>query len=328
MKLMVLTKKLVGKILAMPIYTHSGMILLNSGSMLTEGAIEKIQGRGITTLYIEDDSCDIEMQEMLDSKVKLKVLYEIKVLLDQIEKSKKLNSDLAEKIVKEVIENINLSENAFLYNNVSFSKDTGLELTIHSFEVLIYSLIVGLNRRYDAKKLLNLGLGALLHDVGKLFDSSHQHTTVGYNFVKAQMNIPTTAYMCIVQHHEYEDGSGYPQKLKSENIYELSKIVAICNEYVNLLHSERSHLPSEAIETMTARAVVKFQKDIFRSFINSIYCYPNGLEVRLNTGEVGIVVKQNRELPTRPIVAYIKSEEVVLIDLTKHLTIYIEELMW
>lgn len=328
MKLMVVTKRLVGKILAMPIYTHIGTILLNTGNMLTEGAIEKIQGRGITTVYIEDDTCDIEMQEMIDSKIKLKVLFDIKMLFDGVEKNKKLDTKLAEKIVKEIVQNINLSENAFLYSNVSFGKETGLELAIHSFEVLMYSLIVGLNRRYDAKRILNLGLGALLHDIGKLFDLGRSHTAAGYNFVKAQMDIPTTAYLCVLQHHEYEDGSGFPQGLKGENIYEFSKIVCMCNEYVDLLHSQKSHLPSEAIETMTARAVVKFEQDVFKTFINSIYCYPNGLEVVLNNGHRGIVVKQNKDLPTRPIVGIVDNGRPVLMDMTKELTVAVEELVW
>lgn len=328
MKLMVVTKKLVGKILAMPIYTHTGTVLLNTGSMLTEGAIEKIQGRGITTLYIEDDTCDIEMQEMIDSRVKLKVLFDIKMLFDGVEKNKKLDSKLAEKIVKDIVQNINLSENAFLYSNVSFGKETGLELAIHSFEVLVYSLIIGLNRRYDAKRILNLGLGALLHDIGKLFDEGKAHTTLGYNFVKAQMDIPTTAYLCILQHHEFEDGSGFPQALKGANIYEFSKIVGMCNEYIGLLHRQQSHLPSEAIETMTARAVLKFEQDIFKTFINSIYCYPNGLEVRLNNGYRGIIIRQNKDLPTRPIVGVFQNGKPILVDMTKELTVAIEELIW
>ncbi|MCM0649080.1 HD domain-containing protein [Clostridium swellfunianum] len=328
MRLMVLSKKLVGKILAMPIYTHIGTTLLNKGSMLTEGAIEKIQNRGIATVYIEDDSCEIELQEMLDSKIKLKAIFDIKVLFDEAEKNRKLNTVLAENIVKNIMENINLSENAFLYNNVSFGKETGLELAMHSFEVLIYSLIVGLNRKYDAKKALNLGLGALLHDIGKVFGSGREHAILGYNFAKAQMDIPTTTYLCILQHHEYEDGSGFPKQLKGNNIYEFSKIVAMCNDYINLLHNQESHLPSQAIETMIARAVTKFDKDIFKTFINSIYCYPNGLEVKMDSGARGIVIRQNKELPTRPVVGVIRENTPILIDMTKELTASIEEIVW
>jgi HD-GYP domain-containing protein (c-di-GMP phosphodiesterase class II) len=325
---MVVSKKLIGKILAMPIYMSSGIVLLGTGSILTELAIDKILKRGITTVYIEDNSCVIDMQEMIETKEKLKILFDMKVLFDNVEKNKRLDSNLAEKIVTNVVQNINLSENAFLYSNVSMGENTGLELTIHSFEVLVYSILVGLRRKYDSKKILNLGLGALLHDIGKIFEEDKKHTNLGYNFVKSQMNIPTTSYICILQHHEYEDGSGYPDGLKGDNIYELSKIVGICNEYINLIHSKETHLPSEAIEIMTARAITKFDQDIFKSFMNSVYCYPNGLEVRLTTNQVGIVVKQNKELPTRPIIGAFEDGKPILVDLTKQLTNNIEEIIW
>jgi HD-GYP domain-containing protein (c-di-GMP phosphodiesterase class II) len=329
MRLRILTKKLFGHKTALPIYMANGVILLNAGNVLTEKLIIRLQDLGINTVYIEDNSFAIELQEMLNSKVRLEIIKDIKILFDDIRKNNKLDETLAEKIVDKTIENLNLSENAFLYNNVSFEKNTEFQLLLHSLEVMIYSILVGVNLRYSVKKLSSLGIGALLHDIGKIFESGEKHTQVGYDFVKRNTKIPTTAFVCLLQHHEYEDGSGFPQGLKSDKIYELSKIVGICDQYVNLLKNENTPLPNDALELMTAKAVTKYDHEIFRKFTKAIYCYPNGLEVRLNGNRTGIVVKQNKDLPTRPIVAIFEDGKPILIDLTSQLyqTTFIEEVI-
>jgi HD-GYP domain-containing protein (c-di-GMP phosphodiesterase class II) len=327
MKLRVLTEKLKGLVIANPIYSGNGMIMLNKGAVLTERNIKKLQRLGVIIVYIEDDSCPIELQEILDTKTKLEIMKDIAILFNGISKEKKINVNLCEKIVKRTMENINLSENAFLCSNISFNENKELEIVMHSFEVMIYSLITGINRKFNVKKLNNLGVGALLHDIGKLFSEGEEHAKAGYELTKNNTEISTTSYLCLFQHHEYEDGSGFPQKLTSEKIYEFSKIVCIANDYVNLVNNLGSHLPNEAIETMTARAVFKYDHEIFKNFVKAIYCYPNGLEVRLDNQRVGIVVRQNKDLPTRPIIAVFKDGKPLLLDLTssENQTIFIKE---
>lgn len=329
MKLRILTKKLEGHKLAVPIYMTSGMILLNTGSTLTESTINKLLQLGCTTVYIQDNSCAIEVQEMVDTKIRLEIIKEIKTLFEDIKKNKKLDKDLVERIVDKAIENLNLSENAFLYNNISYDRSAELELILHSLEVMVYSLVVGVNMRFDLKKLSNLGMGALLHDIGKLFKEDESHVHEGYSFLKSHTRIPTTSYICVLQHHEYEDGSGYPEKLKGDKIYELSKIVGICNDYVILLHSKEIYLPNEIIEIMTAKAIIKYDHEIFRSFKKAVYCYPNGSEVRLSNYKLGIIIKQNKDLPTRPIVAVFEGDKPIAIDLTRqeYQTVFIEEVI-
>ena len=326
MKLRILTKKLIGHKIAMPIYMANGVVLLSAGNTLKEKLILKLQDLGVNTVYIQDDSYAIELQEMLNAKIRLELIQDIKLLFNDIRKNSKLDETLIEKIVDKTIESLNLSENAFLYNNVSFDRNTDYKLILHSFEVMIYSIFVGVSLRYNVKKLASLAIGALLHDIGKIFDDGEKHPKDGYEYVKKNSKIPTTAYVCLLQHHEYEDGSGYPQGLTGDKIYELSKIVCICDEYVNLLHSETTPLPNDVLEIMTAKAVTKYDHDIFRSFTKAIYCYPNGLEVKLNSNRTGIVVKQNKDLPTRPIVAVFENGKPVLMDLTnqKNQTTFIE----
>jgi HD-GYP domain-containing protein (c-di-GMP phosphodiesterase class II) len=327
MKLRVLTEKLRGLSIANPIYSGNGMVLLNTGAVLTETNIKKLQRLGVLIVYIEDESCPIELQEILHAKIKLEVIKDIAILFNGISKDRKIDMGLCEKIVSKTIENINLSENAFLYSNVSFNENRELELVIHSFEVMVYSLITGINRKLNIKKLFNLGVGALLHDIGKLFSEGEEHTRAGYELAKNNALIATTSYLCLLQHHEYEDGSGFPQKLKEDKIYEFSKIVCIANDYVNLISNLGTHLPNDAVETMTARAVLKYDHEIFRNFVKAVYCYPNGLEIRLNNDRLGIVVKQNKDLPTRPIIALFENGRPFLLDLTnnQNQTLFIKE---
>lgn len=329
MKLRVLTEKLMGVIIGTTIYSPRGTVLLKAGGILTQSYIKKLQRMGIASVYIEDDSCPIELQEILETKIKLEIIRNIVVLFNTTLKEKKIEVDLAERIVKKTLENINLSENAFLYNNVSFSDSKDFSLVLHSFEVMVYSLITGINKKLDIKKLTNLGIGALLHDIGKCFSEDEDHARTGYELAKRNGQITTTSYLCLLQHHEYVDGSGYPEKLRGDKIYEFSKIVCIANDYVNLINNTSIQLQNDAIETMTARAVLKYDHDIFKNFVKAIYCYPNGLEVRLNNGRVGIVLRQNKDLPTRPTLAVFEEGKPVLLDLTsnENQTLFINEVI-
>ena len=102
-----------------------------------------------------------------------------------------------------------------------------------------------------------------------------------------------------------------------------------CCKYGEKYSKLKNFLQNDAIETMTARAVLKYDHDIFKSFVKAIYCYPNGLEVRLNNGRVGIVLRQNKDLPTRPTLAVFEEGKPILLDLTsnENQTLFINEVI-
>ncbi|WP_236897271.1 HD-GYP domain-containing protein [Clostridium beijerinckii] len=327
MRLVILNEKAMGKELAVPIYTQSGMIYLNKGAKINERNIEQIKKIGINTVYIDDGINDVTLQEIYDAPLRLKAIKELKNVFDECKRKRYVPEQPVIKIVEEIIENINISENAYLYNNLA-KNDKDLELCTHSLNVALLSIIIGYKKKYSEDKILKLGIGAILHDIGKIVSNGEDHTIEGYKLVKSNNYFSATLCTCIRSHHENEDGSGYPQKLKGDKIYEFAKIVSICNEYINILDSDDSILPHHAIEVLAAMGQQRFSNDIYKDFVGSIYCYPNGLSVKLSNGLEAMVIKQNINMPTRPIVAFKENDNIKYIDLVNNLTIFIEEVVY
>lgn len=324
MRLTVLNEKAIGKELAVPIYTQTGMIYLNKGLKFSERSVEQVKKIGINTVYIEDGINDVTLQEVYDTPLRLKAIKDLNSVFEDCKKNKYIPEQPIIELVEDIIKNINISENAYLYNNIS-KNDEKFALATHSLDVTILSIMIGYNKKYGKDKLLKLGIGAILHDIGKLFKIGEEHTTEGYKLVKSNNYFLPTSYTCINSHHENEDGTGYPGKLKGDKIYEFAKIVSICNEYINILDSNDTMLPHDAIEKITAMTGTKFSNEIYKDFVISIYCYPNGLTVKLSNGLEAMVIKQNRDMPSRPVVAFKENEEAKYINLIDNPTLFIEE---
>ncbi|CCJ33045.1 HD-GYP domain-containing protein [Caloramator australicus] len=329
MRLAILTQNLEGKILGNTVYNENGVLFLKEGSVLTLTAIKRLQNMGINTVYIKDDDNDndneIIVQETIETQIKLKLIKLLKEIFNDVKVKNYVDYDKAYEIIDTIIQNINLSENAILINNLTKS-DSLSYLSIHSIDVAILSIIIGTNKKYDMKKIINLGLAALLHDVGKLIENNKEHHTIlGYNLLKQNSMFKPTTFTAVYQHHEMEDGSG-PLGLKGDNIFEFAKIINISDLYMNLISKEGNVLPHEAIERISALGN-KINSEIYRNFISSVYCYPNGLRVILNNGLEGLVIAQNKNMTTRPIIRVKENGRYNYYNLEKELTLFIEKVI-
>ncbi len=127
-------------------------------------------------------------------------------------------------------------------------------VSVHSVNVCIFSVALGIRLGMDEKALVGLGIGALLHDIGKVLISYavvnkqgdlsideykhyQTHTIEGANFIQGLKIAPPHLYKIIMQHHERTDGSGYPQKLTGKEIDILSQIVTVADSYEALITS-------------------------------------------------------------------------------------------
>lgn len=328
MKLVIVNEKLVDEVLANPIYTENGILFANKGNTISSAVIKRLKNMGITTIYIEDGNDEITLQEVLPTPVKLQILKSLKQVFKEAQEKEYINYEKIITIVRDIIQNINLSENASLISNLVHDNEVS-KLALHSLDVTILALMVGIRKKLDNAKLIKLGNAALLHDIGKLLTDSSKHTEIGYKLVKRNPEFAVTTYMAIYYLYEREDGSG-PLGVKGEKLNEFVKIISICNEYIENISVDKGMLPHEAVEKITAQAVTKFNKDIFKDFVESIYCYPNGLHVKLNNGLSGIVVMQNKGATTRPIVAVHENDSYRFCNLmeSSNLTLFIEEVLF
>jgi HD-GYP domain-containing protein (c-di-GMP phosphodiesterase class II) len=204
---------------------------------------------------------------------------------------------------------------------------------------------------YDEGKLRELGMGAMLHDMGKTripneilnkpgglteeeFSIVRKHTNYGYEMLKESRMLSTYASYVALTHHERYDGGGYPLGLKGTEIHEFSRIVSIADVY-DAMTSDRVYRRriniNEAIEYLVGMGDHQFDYNIVKVFIEHITTYPPGTCVLLNSGEKAIVVDVNKKYPSRPIIRMLTDRdghglrEPVEVDLTKKNTLIISE---
>jgi putative nucleotidyltransferase with HDIG domain len=199
----------------------------------------------------------------------------------------------------------------------------------HSLGVTILSLVLGKTLGFNQKELKDLGMGAIVHDIGevtipeeilfkasRLTDEEYEimktHTNNGFNILR-DMQFPLLASHCAFQHHERLDGSGYPRGLKAKDIHKFGKVIAIADTFDALTHDRvyrKAMLPHEAIEILFVDAAKdQFDIEYVNTFKNIVSVYPNGLSVKLSNGLSGVVVQQNPKSSSRPFVRVLTDQE-------------------
>ncbi|MFC4323522.1 HD-GYP domain-containing protein [Litchfieldia salsa] len=346
-----------GQCLGKPVYTEKGFVLVSEGVPITKHMINRLLELGITYVYVEDertkdikapkpisDELRKQAKEMIESSFKN---IQNKDTLSQtfvLEKTSKDLMKLVRSIVKEIKANkelITLLSDVITYDNYIFS---------HSLNVTLYTLAIGKKLNLSEKDLEVLGLGAILHDVGKMsiptkilmkpgkltneeFDIVKAHTDSGFEILRNVMTIPLIASHCAYQHHERLDGSGYPRGIKGEDIHYFAKIIAVADVF-DAVTSNRVYrnamLPHEGLEILYSGVGKLFESGIIEAFRRAVVIYPLGLTVILNDGRKGVVSKQNPELSERPVVRIIEESGQVLretyeVDLNKDLHLIISE---
>ena len=337
-----------GMILAKSIYSVNGYVLLGEGIPLKQIYISKLQNYNISEIYINDEiSKDIEVNDVIKDQTRTEAKGLVKKVMEDYTKNKRFNSDGSKIIVNRIIDE--LLANRDLIINLSDIKSVDDYTFSHSVNVCVLSLITGIRLGLDQLKLRDLGVGALLHDIGKVmipeeilkkpssltdeeYEQIKEHTVLGYTIVKTDPNVKVTSANVILSHHERYDGTGYPRQIKGEEIHLFARIVAIADVY-DALSSDRAYKKKlktyEAIEYLNAYGLTFFDNDILQCFIKSIPIYAIGTSVLLSTGEKGIVADTNSNFPTRPIVRIIyqangtRNSSFEEIDLTNRLNVVI-----
>lgn len=324
-----------GDILGYPIFRKDGAILLNAGVKLTASYIEQLKELGITHIYIQDEiSQDIVIPEPIKLETKMEAL---KVIADNFHRSCKglpLDAEAVRKVVNDIVDEI-LSNDQILIN-LHDIRSFDNYIFSHSLSVTVISIVVGKRLGYNDRFLRDLGIGCMLHDIGKLdvpkeildkpekltpeeYEIVKFHTHYGYRRIREQDgDIPVTSANVAWEHHERYDGTGYPRGLKGEKIHIFSRIAGVSDVY-DAMTSDRiyrkAYPPNESIEFIMGASGTLFDYEIVSAFVRSIAPYPVGDIVLLSTGETAIVVDVNRDFPLRPVVRVLKGDKWEDVDL-------------
>ncbi len=200
-------------------------------------------------------------------------------------------------------------------------KPGAAEQYTHALNVAVLTLVLAKSLDISEKEANILGMGAMFHDVGKAqipdriarkadpltkaeISLMQQHSSMGAKYAK-DVGMDPRVVAVIQQHHEYMDGSGFPDKLKGEQIDRLTRVVGVANLYDNLcnpINLAQAMTPYEALSHMFAHQRSKCDPDVLKLLIKTLGVYPPGSLVRLSDNSYGIVVSVNPSKPLRPYV--------------------------
>ncbi len=241
-------------------------------------------------------------------------------VLEDVRFGRSFNIEDGKQLVEKFITSIMRNENALLL--LTQLKDYDEYTVRHSLNVCILSIVFGRHLKLKPAELKVLGLGALLHDIGKMkipsailnkagkldkaeFERIKQHPLYGYRLLSARNDFNPVVAEIALSHHERIDGKGYPRGLKGDQLKTLPMMVAIIDVY-DAITTKRCYRdgisPHEALKLMYENEIGAFREDLLDRFIQCLSIFLVGSIVELDNGEVGIVMSVNHEHHLAPVV--------------------------
>jgi putative nucleotidyltransferase with HDIG domain len=243
-------------------------------------------------------------------------------MLDQIRSGRSVDLRPAEGLVQKVVDSILRNDRAFAsmlqlrhHDNYTFN---------HSVDCCVLAIMMA-KRLGLQKKLRQIGLGALLHDVGKVRLPAQllqkpgrmtpedwrlicQHPSLGAHVAARCPGVDDPVMKSISEHHERLDGSGYPHGIGGDAISAFGRLVAIADVY-DAMTTDRSYRPAipapEALSWIQDQSGRLFDADLVRALGEAVGTHPVGSLVRLKTGELAVVAALNESSPSHPVVLLI-----------------------
>ena len=297
--------------LASNIRNNEGKVLLRAGVELNERYINYLNSLQIDIVAISDDGREYglaEVKDVVNSKTRKAATEQVKnILLDAKESGRLVIEPQAlYNTVGELTDQ--LLENASLVFNLVDLRTQDDYTFAHSVNVCVLAIMTGITMGYSRDQLSELGIGAILHDLGKIkipdnvlnkpgpltdaeFVIMKTHTTHGYELIKNTGKFDEIYAFMAIQHHEHFDGSGYPLGLKNKQIKEYSQIVAIADKFDAITADRvyrKSFPPVEAYAMCQAAAGYFVKDSVVRAFIYNIAAYPANTVVELSNGMIGV----------------------------------------
>lgn len=257
-------------------------------------------------------------------------------LMREIERLMRSNKQVGAKRVKGAVRSLvdNVLTNRYAMLQLTGLKNHDEYTFYHSANVAILSLALGSTITSDYRFLSSLGVGALLHDIGKLsldeaiinkpgalspeeWVNVRRHPVGGAQMVSVLPGVDRAALVTILEHHMRYDGAGYPTRVPPRRQHLASRIVAVADAY-DAMTSRRSYsaarVQDEAMSLLAKGAGSALDPTLVRLFIRMLGVYPPRSLVRMSGGEVAVVVRPSENDPLRPVVRMIAAPNGDLIE--------------
>ncbi|MFC1541993.1 HD-GYP domain-containing protein [Candidatus Latescibacterota bacterium] len=367
-------------IMGKSLYDAKGQLLLGAGYRLTKKIKSKIIKRGHNHIYImEEGTDDVIPQDIISDQIRL---LASSILIDKVEEIQKITQfedmthDKALKLLKdghfkkinissdmknmvdEIIKDISTAGTKFMNTIMLKTKDT--YFIDHAINSTVLAILIAQKYGFKRSEITRLALGTFLHDIGKitieqLKDHDNpkkakeyylEHSTFGYLLLKDSPNISPVEAQIVNQHHEYQNGTGFPIGLFGQNlppinienrftkgkIFRFAEICCVANAYDNMVMNplnKKQMEPQDVLKELILESGKKYNMDIVKTLLEIVPAFPVGAFLKIINssnsalvGSVGVVAKINEKYLNKPFIIitrdkYMKKVKPDIIDTSK-----------
>jgi putative nucleotidyltransferase with HDIG domain len=238
-------------------------------------------------------------------------LSRMRAVMNKIRNRPEQAVDEAAQLVDDIVDKLLSDDHVTLH--LMNGKSEFEDIYFHCLNVSVIAMMIAQAKKLEAQKIKEVAFAALFHDMGKVKVPSaivrkqtplsepeknylKLHTKYGLDIANNMESFPESARTVIAQHHELNDGSGYPEGLKGEQIDELTQIISVANAYDNLCHSNvpsEQKIPYVALSHLYKNCKNLYNNENLNILIKFMGIYPPGTVVQLSNDMVGLVISVN-----------------------------------
>ncbi len=313
------------ELLAKDVRGASGVILISAGTILKKEYADKLLELNVTDVFVEDEiSMGIQVKDITEEKISEQCTEKLKDTMERMSYASGEELKELTKVTTEVMEGV-LLQDEVIYT-ISNVRNHSQGLYEHSLSVAALSALIAVRAGYSQKEVKEIVMGALLHDIGypnvkvkyhgiilekakeEVQKEIKRHVVYGYITVEQQEWISPLAREIILYHHERLDRSGYPFHMAEDKLKPQVRLVSLCDAFDNMVYGnlEERRKVHEALDEIIKARGTKFDTELVDIFVRSVAAYPTGVIVELSNGTYGIVMKQNADEPTKPLLRMVR----------------------
>ncbi len=371
-------------VLGKSIFLPTGELLLAAGYRLTGNYRRRLQQLGFEAVYIHvPETEDVIPENIISEHVERELQVSFKRNVSDLKKSFTIRQEGTRNVRRMIRQNKQyltkfLTNSAFINTlekvidevlnqpsivlNMNALRKTDDDLFSHAINVAVISLSIGRKYYFTYEEMKQLAMGAINYDLGLIaipdsirrcqgnftceddFEMYMQHAVYGYLMLSQNPAITATSAAVALQHHEHQDGSGYPRNLHGENrpplkdfsrkhvIHRFSEIVAVADQYDMLLSGRMCpvHTIPNAIRRLIELGGSHLNKEIVKTLTAIVPIYPVGAKIKIVQapsaqliGYYGVVARLNNVCLEKPQILLYQSKnhqkiKPVVIDLSQH----------
>jgi HD-GYP domain-containing protein (c-di-GMP phosphodiesterase class II) len=233
-----------GMIASRDVYNDSGLFLMSKDAVINQLCLKRLDNMNVRFVYVTSTP------EALLEVTHLETTHYTRQALENFDQTHSLSLGGMDRILGKTVDSI--LGNTCILPHLTDLRLWDMSTFLHSVNVCLISAAIGVRLQLDEQDLCNLGLAALLHDVGMTglpadilnkkdrltpeeWGTLQNHTSLGDGRLAGEMTIPETCRLVAGQHHENYDGSGYPNQLTGESIHPYARITTVADTYDSMV---------------------------------------------------------------------------------------------